>query len=389
METSRVIDGHYLPQRLIRRGQFSTVYQGMDQKLQRVIALKVVPPAYIADYAAAARVTSQFSHPNIVGLYDLIVEPQALYLIEEYVEGVDFASLLQAQLTPYDIIDIGQQICLALIYASSSPRRVCHGDLTPSALIRDHHGRVRVNNFALPADLQYFTAWSAVGGDGIPFAAGDLPAGAESEGRRADDTRAAGLLLYQLLARRSEPPTDGRLRFPRYVPPELCELVARTVIRQHPQRIASAHVLYDELEALEETLEPPAPSLLAQAANPAYQQVPAPQQFSPASAMNPEPLAGHPVNPGHEPSRYIPGNSPHAALEEPVPSDDLTVADPSFRVAPPPAQYALYPPAAPLAPSVPPASTRRSSLPLLLLLGLIVFVLFFIVGYFVGVLLVH
>src|SRR5947208_2244009 len=236
--------------------------------------------------------TSQFSYPNIVGLYDLVAKSDKLYLVQEYIEGDDFAALLQAQLQPYDVAEIGRQICSALIYASSSSRRVCHGDLTPAAIFCDQRELIRVNNFALPGDLSYFTNWSILGGEGAPVSDSDLPWGVISEGRLADDTRAVGLLLYQLLTSRPagatvvEPPADGRLRFPRIVPAELCEIVARTVIRQHPQRITKTEVLYDELKLLSETLEPAVPVLVSSPAQPASQQtemVP-PRQFSPAGA---------------------------------------------------------------------------------------------------------
>ncbi len=236
METGLVIGGHYLLQHLIKQGQFSTVYHGVDQLFQRNVAVKSVPADQLPAYRAAVRMTSQFSYPNIIGLYDLVAKPDRLYLIQEYVEGDDFAALMQAPLLAHEVTDIGRQVCLALLYASSPTRRVCHGDLTPVAILRDHRGLIRVSNFGLPSDIAYFSAWNNLGGGGVVLADRDLPWGAVSEGRQADDVRATGLLLYQLLTSHApasttvEPPADGRLRFPRSVPPELCELIARTVI---------------------------------------------------------------------------------------------------------------------------------------------------------------
>ena len=229
MEIGRVIDRHYLVQRLVKQGQVSTVYQGFDQKLQRVIVLKAVPIGYAQSYRDAAHMTAQFSHPNIITLYDLIVAPETLYLVQEYIDGQDFAAMAQMQLTPYEVVDIGRQICLALLYAGADTRRICHGDLTPAAILLDQYGIVRVNNFALPGDQRYFTAWSILGGDGVPLLKPGQPPG-DSEERRADDTRAVGLLLYQLLTRRLEPPPDGQLRFPSSVPSDVCEVVARAIL---------------------------------------------------------------------------------------------------------------------------------------------------------------
>ena len=160
MEIGRTINDRYQLQRLIKQGQVCTVYHGVDQRLVRNVTVKVVPATYATIYKAAARLTSQFSHPNIIGLYDMISEADTLYLVQEHVEGDDFAALLNMPLTPYDVADMGSQLCQALLYASLAhpTRRVSHGDLTPASLLRDHSGLIRVNNFALPTDICLFHA---------------------------------------------------------------------------------------------------------------------------------------------------------------------------------------------------------------------------------------
>src|SRR5690348_10095087 len=87
VETGRLIHRRYLLQRLIQQGQYATLYQGTDQVLQRAVVAKVVPAEHIPAYRAALRATAQFSHPNIVGTYDLIIEPDKLYIVQEYIEG--------------------------------------------------------------------------------------------------------------------------------------------------------------------------------------------------------------------------------------------------------------------------------------------------------------
>jgi hypothetical protein len=391
VETGLVIGGHYLLQRLIKQGQFSTVYRGVDQLFQRNVAVKSVPAAQIPAYRAAVRLTAQFSYPNLIGLYDLVAKPDRLYLIQEYVEGDDFATLMQAQLQAHEVADIGRQLCLGLLYASSSSRRVCHGDVTPNAIIRDQRGLVRINNFALPSDTAYFTAWNTLGGEGVALADRDLPWGMFSEGRVADDTRAVGLLLYQLLTSRPpgtasvEPPADGRLRFPRNIPPELCELIARTVIRQHPQNINKVDVLYDELKILAGSLEAAAPALVSSPAAPQPQQADVARggQFPPRASGK---LSG--VLPGGQPgsglSAYRNENSGKlAALEmEPV-NSSMTIADSPAPIKPVTERQAAYP----RADTTPPAqSTPLQSSPLLwlIVIGLIVFGVCFAIGFFAG-----
>ncbi|HLI08423.1 MAG TPA: protein kinase [Ktedonobacteraceae bacterium] len=380
METSRIISDRYLLQRMIKQGQICTIYQGTDQRLQRSVAIKVIPAPYIHVYKAAVRLTAQFSHPNIVGLYDIISEPETFYLVQEYVEGNDFTSLLAMQLTPYEVADLGSQLCQALLYAYLHPiRRVSHGDLTPASVMRDHKGVVKVNNFALPSDISYFTLWSSPGGpgnDGDVVADRELPWGQYSDRRQADDTRAVGLLLYQLLASRStgslsvEPPPDGRLRFTRNIPPELCDLVARTLVRQHPQYISTVEALYSELRPLADTLEPVPP---VEIAGTYAQEQFNPRQFHPSTAsgklVTSLPLRENaPV--GLAAYRE---NSPNLTALEPT---ALTVADSSVQLAS--ARQTVYPEM-----GEKPAS-RRLSLSALIVLCLVIFALFFIVGYFGG-----
>lgn len=394
-ETGRMISRRYQLQRLLRQGQACAVYQGFDQVLQRTVAVKVAPIEHITAYRAALRATSQFSHPNIIGIYDLIVEPDGLYLVQEYVDGDDFASLLQTQLTPYEVVDIGVQICQALIYAGSSSRKVSHGDLTPASVLRDRRKTVRINNFALPPDIHYFTAWSALGGDNIVFSDRELPWGQITDGRRSDDVRATGILLYQLLSGRSsstnvsDPPADGRLRFSRNVPAELCEVVARSIIRQHPQYISSPETLLTELKVLAEILEPP---VVISAIGPAINAYQTDYMVSPAqsSPVLSSPGTGNLVTalPMREAGQAGQGFGTFRSdagvqsfsVEPQVPPsgsmiDPTSVDIPENMVMARQANYSQ---------SLGSNQTRRLSTPFMILLGLVLFALFFAAGFYLA-----
>jgi serine/threonine protein kinase len=389
VETGRDIQQRYLLQRLVRRGQICAVYQGFDQVLQRAVAVKAAPAEHTATYRAALRLTSQFSHPHIIGIYDLIIEPDTVYLVQEYVDGDDFNALLQTQLTPYQVAEAGMQICRALLYAGSPSRKVCHGDLTPSSVLRDRRGQIRINNFALPSDLNYFNGWSVVGGDGTGLADAHVPWGQLTEERLADDARAVGLLLYQLLTARApgsvsvEPPSDGRLRFQRNVPPELCNIVARSVVRQHPQYIASAEALFNELKPLADAMEPPimvAPSNMPVAAEQMRS-----QPFS--QPLMSGPLAGTAVREtsGHTGmgAPFTESNAPFTGMDGalPIAPAAATVADLPAKLAT--ARQAAYSQVAPG------SQQRRLNLPVLIGLGLVLFAIFFIIGFFLSRAVLH
>lgn len=385
VEIGRVIHRRYLLQKLIQQGQVCAIYQASDQVLQRTVAVKVVPAVHLPAYRAALRRTSQFSHPNIVGTYDLIVEPETLYVVQERIDGDDFGTLLQTQLSAYHVVDLGVQVCKALLYAGSDSYKVCHGDLTPNVIMRDRRGFVRVNGFALPSDLTYFTNWSRAGGasaDGPILSDRELPWGQLSEGRRADDTRALGLLLYQLLAGHPlgvtsiEPPLDGRLRFLRNVPAEICEIVARAIVRQHPQHINTVEALYAELKTLAETLGPPEEASLGDGYQVEDAVKPRPQVSSRLVTALPVREAAQ-AEPVLSTSRSdIDGRSVAAEPFLSAAPSAPTMADIPLNLAA--ARQAVYPE------QDIQHSSRRLSLPALLLIGLIVFALFFAVGYIVA-----
>jgi len=381
VETGRVVNRRYLLQRLLKQGQCSAVYVGTDQVLQRPVAVKVVPAPYIQDYRAAIKLTAQFSQPNIIGLYDLVIETDVLYVVQEYVEGDDFTALLQKSLSVFEVVDLGSQICQSLMYASNATHQVVHGDLIPGAVIRDRSGFAHVNNFALPSDQSYFQKWCIMGGEGVAVSDTDLPFGTLSEGRQADDTRAVGLLLYQLLASRApgtgsvEPRPDGRLSFQRNIPPELCETVARAVVRRHPHAISTPEELFAELKILSDALE--ASALASTPVTGGY------MQDETIAARPPAPVAGAKLatalpmrdrDAAAGVSPYQSGQSVKLPVAEPAPSAP-TVADASLKLAA--ARRAAYPEPKPL-------NQGHSSLIMILLIGLIAFAALFVIGYFIG-----
>lgn len=386
METGRVIQRRYLLQRAIEQGQGCVVYLGFDQVLQRTVAVKAPSAQHIPAYRAAVRATSSFTHPNIIGTYDLIIESERLYIVQEYADGDNFQALLQAQLPANQVVDLGIQVSHALLYAAGPGRKVCHGDLTPSAIIRDSRGSVRVNDFALPSDMNYFTAWHQLGGEGNVVSDQQLPWGQLSTGRRADDTRALGILMYQLLASYPSgtplgtPPSDGRLHFLRSVPPEVCEIIARTVLRQHPQYIATLEALLAELRTLAESLEP-VPETQAMVNVSSVQQTEEPL-IQPVSSRPSGKLVASLPGPG---SAFDVVQQP-AGLLTAYQGEQQGMGSPFSAMPPSP------PPVANMSPglAVPPQTYRgevssksRSgvSFPLVFLLGLVFFVLFFIIGY--------
>jgi hypothetical protein len=244
---------------------------------------------------------------------------------------------------------------------------------------------VRLNNFALPSDIYYFTSWSVVGGDGRVVSDRELAWGKISDGRKEDDARAVGLLMYQLLMSRTpgspvvEPPTDGRLRFTRNVPAELCEVVARAIIRQHPQHITSAEDLHKELKPLAELLEPP----VVVSPVPVHAQV---NELAAARSFSGTGHLGGPSGPLREGGIQTTGLGLSAYAAETVQGQSIAVETPgvsdlSMKLNT--ARQAAYPQESLT------AQPRTVNLPVLLGVGLVLFALFFVFGYFIANAVIH
>jgi hypothetical protein len=248
-----------------------------------------------------------------------------------------------------------------------------------------------VSDFALPSDAQYFQAWSRVGGDGNGLADPELPWGRISEGRSADDTRAVGLLLYQLLAGRVigattvEPPADGRLRFSRNIPVDLCEIIARAIVRQHPQHMSTPAMLYEELVKQTETLEPTEVELSPSPVVQPREQFTSRPLVSPAKPNAPRTgklvtsLPSREIGQGVLSPAQSEPNGPLVAMEQQVIPQSPFIprnadAAPKLVTARP---YNTYP-------ETEARPALRMSTPVLIALCIFIFVLFFVAGYFIA-----
>ena len=219
----------------------------------------------------------------------------------------------------------------------------------------------------------------------------ELPYGQITEERRGDDTRAVGLLLYQLLASRPgdattvEPPADGILRFQRNVPRDLCDVIARAIMRAHPQRILTPESLYAELKQIVEALEPV--PVQEAAASPA-EDIARLQSFPPAQSPLPQPRPAKSTGQlvSTLPSRDLAFDS---ALTR---RDDMTrttadaplssaisspVSDMSMKL------VAARPPAYPTLPQTETEPTKIN-VPAIILMCLVFFAIFFAVGFLIA-----
>ena len=162
--------GAYRIEALIGAGGMGEVYRARDTRLDRIVAIKILPPhlrlspELQARFEREARMISQLAHPNICTLHDIGREGDAAFLVMEYVEGESLAARLERGRLPLNhALLIAIDIAAALAHAHR--HGIVHRDLKPSnvmltktgaklldfGIAKAHAGlRVRATDSALP-----------------------------------------------------------------------------------------------------------------------------------------------------------------------------------------------------------------------------------------------
>jgi serine/threonine protein kinase len=131
--------GYYRLESVIGDGGMGTVYRATDTRFDRVVAIKVLHPHFARDpevrarFEAEARIQAQLNHPNIVSVYDFIVEEQQLCMVMEFIEGRSLDEVIAEETGPMPAprcVEIMHQVLNAVGYAHG--KGVVHRDLKPS-----------------------------------------------------------------------------------------------------------------------------------------------------------------------------------------------------------------------------------------------------------------
>ena len=134
----------------IGAGGMGEVYRAKDTKLDREVAVKVLPtalaqdPERLARFEREAKVLASLNHPNIVAIYDVGSENGILYIVTELVEG---ESLSGIKLGLRRALDCAVQIATGL--AAAHAALITHRDLKPDNILLTRDGRIKILDFGL------------------------------------------------------------------------------------------------------------------------------------------------------------------------------------------------------------------------------------------------
>ncbi len=196
--------GRYQLSRRLGSGAFGTVWLAHDERLEREVAVKILPRERIVGgrFEREARAAARLAHPGIVTLYEAAVDDDGAYLVSELVRGATLDGLLEGgHLSDQDIVAIGIALCDALEHAHAEG--VVHRDVKPSNVLVP----ARPVTPGQVAKLTDFGVARVIGGDNLtmtgdvigtlaymaPEQAEGLPAGP------AADLYSLALVLYEAL----------------------------------------------------------------------------------------------------------------------------------------------------------------------------------------------
>src|SRR5713101_3182103 len=146
--------GHYCIVEKMGAGGMGEIYRARDERLERSVALKILPAGLLADEATRNRfrkealALSKLNHPNIATIYDFDTDSGVDFIAMEHVEGETLAQkAASGPLPEKEIVALGTQIADALEEAHE--HGVVHRDLKPANIMVTPKGRVKVLDFGL------------------------------------------------------------------------------------------------------------------------------------------------------------------------------------------------------------------------------------------------
>ena len=139
---------------LIGQGGMGAVYKVRQKDLDRIVALKILPPAigespeFSNRFTREAKALAKLNHPGIVTLHEFGQADGLYFILMEFVDGVNLAQLMKTgRISPREALAIVPQICDALQFAHD--QGIVHRDIKPENILLDRLGRVKVADFGI------------------------------------------------------------------------------------------------------------------------------------------------------------------------------------------------------------------------------------------------
>lgn len=282
METSQrsdplvgvILDGRYRVDTPIATGGMSTVYRGLDIRLDRPVALKVMDSRYSGDqqflarFQREARAVARLKDPGVVAVYDQGIDGRNPFLVMELVEGGTLRELLRERgpMPPHAVAAVLAPVLGGLAVAHRAG--LVHRDVKPENVLISDDGEVKIADFGLVRAVAEakITSTSVILGTAAYLSPEQVSSG--DAGPRSD-VYAVGILAYELLTGQTPFTGDNALavayqRMDHDVPPpsaaiagvptQFDDLVTRATARDPAERFADAQDMGAELADIADEL---------------------------------------------------------------------------------------------------------------------------------------
>jgi serine/threonine-protein kinase len=189
----------------------ATVYLATDQRLDRLVAVKIMH-GHLADDSAfkerfiqEARSAARLAHPNVVNVFDQGQDAESAYLVMEYLPGITLRDLLNeyGALTPEQTLDITEAVLGGL--AAAHKAGIVHRDLKPENVLLADDGRIKIGDFGLARAASANTATGQALLGTIAYLSPELVTRGIADTR--SDIYAVGIMMFEMLT--GEQPFKG------------------------------------------------------------------------------------------------------------------------------------------------------------------------------------
>ena len=215
--TGELIDGRYQLEQLIAAGGMASIYVGIDTRLDRQVAVKIMHPhlandeEFVNRFIREAKAAAALSHPNIVAIQDQGWNEggsPAVFIVMEYIDGFTLRELLHegGPLSSEDLLRYMIPIVSAL--AEAHKRGIVHRDIKPENILISKDGRIKLADFGLARGEQLgatMTVESSVVLGSVSYLSPEQVKRGISDAR--SDIYSVGVVLFELLTGRK--PYEG------------------------------------------------------------------------------------------------------------------------------------------------------------------------------------